>query len=303
MICNKIRESLSLKLGVDFTKLVIIKQLAGSNRVFKLKYNNSLYVLKVFEDKSLLDKELRAYILLSRNHCKCPELVNYDDILCNWILYHFVNGIALEKALKFYSVTQLRRVFEDFGNEVHNIHSVELNIESKDIEFRNNKIFKIENVFLDINRKKFFNEKKIICNAIMMVRNGYHLYDYYKTLSFIHNDLNSHNIIVQNTKVSSIIDYEQSSIGIIYSDFVCIKHLTLKRATLEKAFLNGYKITDFSTYNDFTNHFLLSDSLIYCNCSYLTKPSEFNYYFNIIKQTLKGYSHALASNFLRDKHN
>jgi len=169
---------------------------------------------KFKESRSLLEKEI---IFLSKFSSKSPisipSLIAYDD---SFIWYEKIKGIPLNSKV-FKTLTQIEKnnIAKDLAKFLSWLHS---------INFKNQKI----PILNDLTKKIIFEKistisKELSSDAQKNILKYFNSIDYYvinnnkKTL--IHNDLGEGNIIINNGRVSGIIDFGRLMYGYPELDF------------------------------------------------------------------------------------
>ena len=264
----------------------------SSNRLIKISIGESLYILKIYNQKDRFENELDFMYLFMKNKCKVPRLIKYSPINSSqsWILYKYVEGTSLNQMKSQMPSKMLKHIWKQVGQELKKIHSIsifnEAEMESNKTDFVNRLKSSIENFSNHLDNK---NESVILDDAIHFLKNN--LSRIQKSIfGIVLYDFNDRHIIVRQRKekwiFNAFIDFEQTCFGFLYVDIAGLYISTLlEDKVLEEHFWTGYdpERTHFDEYCFF--FFLIYFGMELCTVLRNINANHYSFGLSIIEKT------------------
>ena len=264
----------------------------SSNRLIKISIGESLYILKIYNQKDRFENELDFMYLFMNNKCKVPRLVKYSPVNSSqsWVLYEYVEGISLSQIKNQVPSKNLNYIWKQVGQELKKIHSISVfntaEMENNKMDFVNRLKSSIENFS---NHPMNKDVSAILDDAIHYLRNN--LSRIQKSIfGIVLNDFNDRHIIIRQRKgkwaFNAFIDFELTCFGCPYVDIVGLYfNDLLESKELEEYFLAGYEsermyIDDLCIY-----FFLIYFGVRQCTVSQNINANHYSFGLSIIEKT------------------
>ncbi len=234
----------------------------------KTKQGNNV-VLKVFgqewnDSSQRCMKEVKIYSLL-KSEIPLPKLIDFStEDSCNYLLMEDVEGISLSRHLRN-NEKRNKNIIKEAASTLAKIHSINNYSIFKDLSNENS----FDNVIgtnNDIERIPDNKQKNLIKEIIIQIKN-HSLSDKLRETDkvLIHGDYKASNIIINDGYVSAVVDWEDTHIGSIYTDFKIIQEFPREIASdfLKNYSLSSNKSIDRDLLNFFTDCFYIKTSVDY----------------------------------------
>ena len=255
-------EEIFNNLNLEIKKIIKID--TYSNFVAKVETSSGNYFFKVFtnkEESKMGLKLSKLYPLLSKKKVPVPEVLEYGESLeiipYPYLIITEIKGKILKDEIADFKNSELKSFYYNFGKIIAEVHSITFDKFGETYDGETVEGFseiKGKGPYGSwkemhgeiINSRLKFLEESYFDDLIEPIRKWFEsnkgLIDYDVVPRLLHDDLNQKNILIENKKISGIIDFDNAFVGHNEEELMRTETANfLNNIELKNAFFEGYE--------------------------------------------------------------